>query len=369
MFVPILLILVGAGVIGVASVRTNSIVGMLGASPHLRRWQVLRWLMVFFVVAYLGACWLLALAPGEWLSMMTGVVFLAGAAFVLLVVRLGEVSMRDLEDRRAEAIARSEELAQVVQREKEARRVAEEANTRLARSNKELEQFAYVASHDLQEPLRKVKAFGQLLLDEHGERLDASGQMYVDRMQKAALRMSALIDDLLSYSRASRGEEPIAEVDLQKLLDEVVSDLEVRLSDSGGAVRAERLPRLRARPTQMRQLMQNLVGNALKFSKPGVAPLVTVSAARRTDQSSLAAAWELTFTDNGVGFEPQYAEKIFGIFQRLHGRSEYDGTGVGLAIVQKIVEGHGGSVRAEGRPGEGATFVVQIPEQPRGDAP
>lgn len=367
MITPVLLILTGAVVIGLASVRTNSIVGMLSLSPHLARWRVLRWLMLFFVLAYLGASALLVVASAELLPLMTGVVFLVGGAFVLLVVRLGEVSMRELEQQRSQAMERSEQLAQVAAREKEARKQAEDANARLLRSNKELEQFAYVASHDLQEPLRKVKAFGQLLLDECGPQLDEGGQVYVDRMQKAALRMSTLIDDLLSYSRASRGEEPLAEVDLQVVMKEVLSDLEVHLKDSGGAVQVEQLPKLQARATQMRQLVQNLVGNALKFRKQGVAPLVTVSAKRLRSEQDLGPGWELSFSDNGVGFDPQHAEQIFGIFQRLYGRSEYAGTGVGLAIVQRIVENHGGYVRAEGRPGEGATFVVQLPEQPAGD--
>ncbi len=361
------LIILGALVIGRAAIRTSAVINLLSASPHLKRWQVLRGLMAFFVVAYLAACGVLTIASTDWLSVMTGTVFLAGAGFVLLVVRLGEDSMRDLEEQRASAIAHAEELEEVLLREQTSRKLIQETNIRLASSNKELEQFAYVASHDLQEPLRKVKAFGQLLVDEAGPSLDENSRMYVDRMQKAAMRMSTLIDDLLSYSRASRGDEPYTDVDLQRVVKEVMSDLEIRLKESGGEVRYEGLPRLRARSTQMRQLVQNLAGNALKFQRPDVPPVVTIKADRLPNDAEEAPGWSLEFSDNGVGFEPQYADQIFGIFQRLHGKSEYEGTGVGLAIVHKIAEGHGGSIRAEGRPNEGATFFVHLPDRPQGD--
>jgi len=361
------LIILGALVIGLAAIRTSAIIKLLSASPHLRRWQVLSGLMTFFVVAYLGACGVLTVASTDWLSVMTGTVFFAGAGFVLLVVRLGEDSMRDLEAQRANAIAHAEELEGVLLREQTSRRLIQETNTRLASSNKELEQFAYIASHDLQAPLRKVKAFGQLLVDEAGPSLDENSRMYVDRMQKAAMRMSTLIDDLLSYSRASRGDELYTDVDLQRVVKEVMSDLEIRLKESGGEVHFEGLPTLRARSTQMRQLVQNLVGNALKFKRPDVPPIVTITATRLPDDTEEAPGWSLEFSDNGVGFEPQYADQIFGIFQRLHGKSEYEGTGVGLAIVHKIAEGHGGSIRAEGRPNEGASFFVHLPDRPQGD--
>ncbi|MBP9087047.1 MAG: hypothetical protein KBG15_13080, partial [Kofleriaceae bacterium] len=356
-----------AVVIGFAAVRTASVTKLLSASAQLRSRQRLRLLMIFFVVAHLVACGVVTVASGAYLALMTGTVFLGGAFFVFSVVRLGEVSMRDLEVQRKTAIEHGDELEVVLNREQATRKQIEDSNRRLESSNKELEQFAYVASHDLQEPLRKVKAFGQLLVDETGPKLDENSRMYIDRMQKAAMRMSSLIEDLLSYSRASRGEEPYVNVDMQKLTTEVLGDLETRIQETGAQVRFEKLPRMRVRATQMRQLVQNLLGNALKFRKSDVAPIVTVTASRLPDDAIGAPGWALEISDNGVGFEPQYSDQIFGIFQRLHGRSEYEGTGVGLAIVLKIAEGHGGTIRAVGRPGQGATFIANFPDKPRGD--
>lgn len=228
----------------------------------------------------------------------------------------------------------------------------------LERSNRELEDFGYIASHDLQEPLRKVQAFGDRLKSRYAEALDETGRDYLERMQGAAGRMQTLIQELLSYSRVTSKAQPFERLDLRQAAHEVVQDLSTRIETTQGCVEVESLPEIEADPLQMRQLLQNLLGNALKFHRESVPPRVTVS-------GEVSGEWaEIRVQDNGIGFESQYADRMFKPFERLHGRMEYEGTGMGLAIVRKIVERHGGSIRAESLPGEGATFVIRLPREP-----
>jgi PAS domain S-box-containing protein len=226
--------------------------------------------------------------------------------------------------------------------------------------NEELQSFAFAASHDLQEPLRKIQAFGDRLAARCGDALGPEGRDYLARMESAAGRMRRLIDDLLSYSRVATRAQPFAPVPLGDVLLEVLSDLETQIERSGATVRAGALPTLAADRTQMQQMLQNLVGNALKFRMAERAPVVDVGAAPFGRDG--ARWWRLTVADNGIGFEERFRERIFAPFQRLHGRHEYEGTGIGLAIVRRIVERHGGHVEAHGRPGAGALFVVELPE-------
>jgi signal transduction histidine kinase len=228
----------------------------------------------------------------------------------------------------------------------------------LDRSNRELREFAYVASHDLQEPLRKIQAFGDRLRARFGDALGEQGNDYIARMQGAAARMQALIQDLLSYSRASSKEMSVRPVDLDALARDVVSDLSERIRATGGTVELEPLPTFEADPTQMRQLLQNLVGNALKFHRDGVPPVVKV-------RGDSGPEWtRIVVQDNGVGFDEQYADRIFTPFQRLHGRMAYEGTGMGLAICRKIAERHGGRITVRSAPGVGSTFAVLLPTVP-----
>ncbi|MEA2488627.1 MAG: hypothetical protein QOH21_419 [Acidobacteriota bacterium] len=254
-----------------------------------------------------------------------------------------------------------QEGAVVIARDIRARKRADEelkaALTRLEQSNRELEDFAYVASHDLQEPLRKIQAFGDLLRAKHAEALPEQGRDYIERMQSAAKRMQVLINDLLSFSRVTTKAQPFVRVDLSSVAAEVVKDLEVRLHDSGGRIDIGPLPAIEADPLQMRQLLQNLAGNALKFHRPDVPPVVEIRAQLENGHC------RITVSDNGIGFEEKYADRIFTMFERLHARTKYEGTGIGLAICRKIAERHGGEIRAHGTPGEGATFVVTLPAQ------
>ncbi len=247
----------------------------------------------------------------------------------------------------------------------------------LARSNAELEQFAYVASHDLQEPLRKIQAFGDRLKTKcDAVKLD-EGRDYLERMQSAAARMQTLINDLLTFSRVISTSEPFAPVDLAAVTQEVLTDLEVRIERTKAKVEVGALPTIDADPLQMRQLLQNLIGNALKFQAPGAQPLVTISAeivkrpfAAKVNPSPDDEICELTIRDNGIGFEEKYLDKIFTMFQRLHGRTEFEGTGVGLAVCRRITDRHGGTITAASKLGEGATFTVSLPaRQPKGEKP
>lgn len=244
---------------------------------------------------------------------------------------------------------------------------------RLERSNTELQDFASVASHDLQEPLRKVQAFGDRLKAKCGNQLDADGRDYLERMQNAAGRMQTLINDLLTFSRVTTQARPFVPVDLGTIANEVLSDLETRVETTGGTIEIGELATIDADPMQMRQLLQNLIGNALKFNRPGVPPMVKINGrvcrnfGADGDETAANATYCLTIEDNGIGFEQKYTDRIFKIFQRLHGRSEYEGTGIGLAVCRKIAERHGGDITARSVPSEGTTFTINLPIKHRGE--
>lgn len=248
-------------------------------------------------------------------------------------------------------MAYSQGFTQRKQAEAKLKQNAEE----LARSNADLEEFAYVASHDLQEPLRKIQTFSDRLLSKYNDVLDERGQDYLRRMQNAAGRMSTMIKDLLEYTRVTTGTKPFVSVDLVKVVRDVVSDLEIAIEREGGRVDIGALPTIEADPTQMRQLMGNLIDNALKFHKEGESPMVKVHA------EASNGSVRITVEDNGIGFDETHAGLIFMVFQRLHGRSDYEGTGIGLAMCSKIVERHGGNIIAKSTRGQGATFMVTLP--------
>jgi PAS domain S-box-containing protein len=256
-------------------------------------------------------------------------------------------------------------MAQVALRASEQRLL--ESAEQLQRSNRELQDFAYVASHDLQEPLRKIIVFGERLKEKAADRLEPENLDYLQRMQKAASRMQTLINDLLSFSRVTTKAQPFAKVDLARTAREVVDDLEARIEMTKGRVELGQLPVIDAEPLQMRQLIQNLIGNALKFRLADVPPVAKLDAKiysgvlPQAHDSAPRQLCELTVSDNGIGFDEKYLDRIFNVFQRLHTRNEYEGTGMGLAIARKIVLYHGGTITAKSAPGKGATFIVTLP--------
>lgn len=225
----------------------------------------------------------------------------------------------------------------------------------LKKSNQELEQFAYIASHDLQEPLRKVASFCNLLQEEYADKLDDTARGYIRHAVEGAIRMRTLVADLLRYSRAGRTDQRPVPVDAQIAYKRVIDNLTEAIGDADAIVSADELPPVLADEMHLVQLLQNLVGNALKYRHPSRRCEVFISA------KPVGGQWRFAITDNGIGFEPIYADRIFRLFQRLHGRGEYSGTGVGLAICQKIVEGFGGRIWAESIPGNGATFYFTLP--------
>ncbi len=253
-----------------------------------------------------------------------------------------------------------------VNERKEAEQNLRDALAELERSNRELEQFAYVASHDLQEPLRKIRVFGERLETKCADALPAKGRDYLQRMVNAAERMSELIDDLLALSRVTTRGEPFVPVDLERLTAEVLADLEARIEQADARVEVNSLPTIEADPTQMRQLIQNLLSNALKFTRQGVPPVVKVSAELDHDAPA-GEVCRLTVQDNGIGFDKRHLDRMFDVFQRLHPRGEYDGTGIGLALCRKIALRHGGRITATSRPGEGSTFIVTLPVRHTGE--
>jgi signal transduction histidine kinase len=225
----------------------------------------------------------------------------------------------------------------------------------LENTNRELQNFTSVAAHDLQEPLRKILTFGGRLAASLGGGDGAGPSGDLARMLAAAERMRALIEDLLSYTRVASRPWAAVDTDLDQCLAQAWTDLDLPAEQSGAELQADPLPTLKADPSQLRQLFVNLLGNAIKYRRPGTAPRI------RVDWTARPGHMELRVADNGIGFEPAKSEKIFELFQRLHGRSEYPGNGLGLAICRKIAERHGGTLRAEGRPGQGATFILDLP--------
>ncbi len=257
-----------------------------------------------------------------------------------------------------------------INRDITARKIAESSvrkyAEKLERSNQVLQDFAFVASHDLQEPLRKIRTFSKMLTDKYAEPLEGTGRDYLDRMAGAADRMSLLLESLLAYSRITTKAEPFANADLSDIVQGVLSDLEVPIHETGASVEIKDLPTIEADAGQMRHLFQNLVGNALKFHKAGMPPVVRVYGNPCRDGTC-----KIVVEDNGIGFDEAFSEKIFAPFQRLHGKSSsYKGAGMGLAICRKIVERHNGTITAASTPGRGSIFSICLPlEQSREESP
>lgn len=246
-------------------------------------------------------------------------------------ITLKKITERDLEDRTAE----------------------------LERSNLELEEFAFIASHDLQEPLRKIEMFGNELNKYHRDDLSEEGLDYLFRIKSAAGRMRDMVNDLLSLSRISRNKEPFVEISLNQLIDEVLNDFEASIRDKKALIKVETLGNIKADRSQIKQLFMNLIGNALKYQRESIPPLIEI---RDEVVQKASRKWLLIFVkDNGIGFDEKYVEKIFAPFERLHGIGQYEGSGMGLAICSKIVKRHGGKITATSTPNESSTFIVSLP--------
>ena len=273
-------------------------------------------------------------------------------------------TISDVTDRRAaeDALRESERELREMNETLE-QRVAERTeellrtNQTLAQRNRELRDFANVASHDLREPLRKIQTFADLIESDYGKHLSDDGRMYLERMRLVASRMSQLLADLRSFSRTTSEADLFRDVDLNEILGDVLSDLEIRINESRAVIHVEDLPSVRGVPTQLRQLFQNLIENALKFQGPAAVPEVRIAPA----PVEAAGMVGVVVQDNGIGFDAVYVDRIFVPFQRLHGRTSFEGTGMGLAICRRIVEHHGGTISADSKEGRGASFTVTLP--------
>lgn len=243
--------------------------------------------------------------------------------------------------------------------------------TNLKRSNENLEQFAYVASHDLQEPLRKIRAFGDLLTSEYSASLPDAAKDYMNRMNNAAIRMQVLINDLLNFSRASRNVGEFESIALSGVIKEAISDVDVSVSEAGAHIytNIDDTIRISGNRTQLHQLFLNLLSNAIKFRKPDEKPVININGSFWEKYENYEGFhprngtdyYKIEVQDNGIGFDTKYIDRIFVIFQRLHARAEYKGTGIGLALCRKIVENHKGHITAESTPGEGSNFIIILP--------
>ena len=256
-----------------------------------------------------------------------------------------------------------------VTRERTNQRELEKNNRELDRSNKELEEFAYVASHDMQEPLRKIITFSGRLREKFKDQLGSEGAMYLERMNGAANNMRILIENLLEISRTARTTQPFVETDLNQIIRQVKADLELSIEEHAVVLNCAKLPVVQAIPSQMLQLFSNLLNNAIKFRSPGRRPEISITSREldAADREQLLLPekiyYEIAISDNGIGFEQEYAERVFQIFQRLHGKSEYPGSGIGLSICKKVTDKHNGVIYARSQTGAGTTFYVVLPQQ------
>jgi len=288
------------------------------------------------------------------------------------ILHTRKIPIRDEEGRPLYLLGISEDITERKEAEEKVRRF----NSRLEQHNRELQDFVYVASHDLQEPLRKVQAFSDRLRSRCAEQLSPQGRDYLDRVQDAARRMQTLLEDLLTYSRVTTRANPFVTVDLNEIVRDVTAEMEEQMEKVQARVEAEPLPKIDADAMQMRQLVQQLLSNALKFRRPDEPPRVKIHS--RIVTSPKAEGLErlpiqdfslnarnphclLFVEDNGIGFEEKYVDRIFVVFQRLHGRGTYEGTGVGLAICRKIALRHNGEITATSQPGKGSTFILLLP--------
>ena len=273
----------------------------------------------------------------------------------------------DVDKKRKKLVASVRDITREYQIEQGYHKKVEE----LANSNAELEEFAYVASHDLQEPLRKISTFCSRLEQKYSERLDDEGRMYVERALVSAENMRLLINDLLEFSRIPKTKQPFEQVDLNLIFRMVRSDLELVIEETHAQLLCDTLPTLPGIKSQLIQLFSNLISNAIKFRAKNQTPIVQIKpetmGAKEKVETGLNVKrnyTKITFTDNGIGFENAYASRIFQVFQRLHGRSEYSGSGIGLSICKKIAEHHHGQIYASGNPGKGSCFTVILPSEP-----
>lgn len=304
-------------------------------------WKVLFLMMVFFFVGYLASLFIISAGLKEILILLTGLVFLFGALFVYIVVRVSSGTISALNDKN-----NTEELNKEL----------EKNIFLLQNANKELEQFAYVSSHDLQEPLQTISNFVGLLEKTYSGKTDDDTKLYFKFILTATTKMQNLIKDLLDYSRVGKSIT-FTTIDCNKILKDVIADLELFIKESHAKITSAHLPVLKGNETELKRLFQNLISNAIKFRKKNVIPEINITVENKETEYLFAVK------DNGIGIEEQHINKLFIIFQRLHSVEEYSGTGIGLATCKKIITLHKGKIWAESKLGEGSTFYFTLPKE------
>ncbi|NOY65545.1 MAG: hypothetical protein GXO97_09190 [Nitrospirae bacterium] len=376
-----ILVIIGSIFMFFSILRANRILGIV-PMEFKRKWLFVIYLMVFFLFGYVFFVYVLLGKFQFPIELITSAVFFGGAIYVFTVINISnttintirakEKAIQEAKDRLEVEVERrtfqlrdvNEQLRnELFERECAEKKLKETAEL-LRQKNQELQEFVYIASHDLQEPLRKVMAFSDRLKSLYSDIIDEKGLDYMERMHNASRRMQAFINDLLTYSRLTTKAQPFEHVDLNQVLKEVINDLEVKIQETGARIEAEELAAIEADSLQMRQLFQNLIGNALKFRKKSEPPVVKIRGEFvNMENKSSQKLYKITIHDNGIGFDERYTDKIFGVFQRLHGRNEYEGSGIGLSICKKIVERHRGSITARSMLGRGSTFIIVLPER------
>jgi len=298
------------------------------------------------------------LVPTKSLQVSTGIIQFQLVVYIFegLITIVILSAVRTLRIQLAEANKYLEE--RVHNRTKELRTTMNEMsalNEKLKRSNRELEDFAYIASHDLQEPLRKIQAFSNLLTAEYDQKLNDDGRLYLERIQNASMRMRNLIDDLLSYSRVTTHQSEFSTTSLQKVITDILNTLDIQIQEAKATITVKDLPQVQGDENQLYQLFQNLISNALRYHSKKRKPQIKIWSDTKDNTSRIFVK------DNGIGFDEKYKERIFNIFERLHGKHTYEGTGIGLAIVKKIVIRHKGTVDVKSKPDHGTTFIISLP--------
>jgi light-regulated signal transduction histidine kinase (bacteriophytochrome) len=331
-YIAIAMILGGSVIMLLSIFTTRRLFTLFPDNQFRKGWQKLYLLMIFFLVGYIAAIYIVTKSNYSWLVFLAGFIFLCGAAFVYLVVRLGLATFKKLQETNRRLELRTQELAQ---------------------RNNELEQFAYTTSHDLQEPLRTIMDFSELLNKDDKSKIDQQAK-YRQFILQAAVRMNTLINDLLDHSRIGKGKQ-ITTIDCNVLIKEVLNDMTGSISATNAVFHISELPKIKGTETEFRLLFQNLLSNAIKFRKKNSIPHISISAQKENGH------YRFSFKDNGIGILDEHRERIFVIFQRLHTRNEYEGTGIGLAHCRKIVNLYSGKIWFDSKYNEGSTFHFTIP--------
>ncbi|MEO0472236.1 MAG: tetratricopeptide repeat protein [Bacteroidota bacterium] len=301
-------------------------------------------------------------------TQMYFLIALAVLALIAMVAVYSRYHLRQETNRqlalRSQAVQRQNELLELKNQEIQSQNKLLEQqseaiqyqNQLLQQSNRDLEHFAFAASHDLKEPLRSIRSYMQLLERRYTDKLDDKGKQFINFASEGAIRMDRLLQDLLEYSRIGRSEVSPVDVDLNVIIGRIERNLNLLIEETSTIITTERLPKISGYETELYQLFQNLVSNAIKFQKPGVSPIIHIGA------QETSRYWEISVQDNGIGIDPAFKDKVFAIFQRLHGREEYEGTGIGLAICQKVVQHHDGSIDFHSVKGKGTRFLIRLPK-------